>query len=291
MNSTPEQIVTIKLPDCECVGLLSRAAAAEATIGVVMIVGGPQTRVGSHRHFVQLARQLAAQGYPALRFDHRGIGDSHAPSRSFEELDDDVAAAIDAMLRARPQLRGVVLWGLCDGASAALLYVARRRDPRVLGLALLNPWVRTAQSEARTHIEHYYGQRLRSWAFWSKVLRGGVGLPQLRAWWQARQRARRSPSAGAAAGTTLPFPALMANGWHGFRGPILLQLAGVDLTAKEFLDTARLTWKDWETRPGLTRHDHADAVHTFAQREHKAAVNAQLLDWLSARFSAEGGRA
>ncbi|MFY7949699.1 MAG: hydrolase 1, exosortase A system-associated, partial [Gemmatimonas sp.] len=109
---------------------------------VLIVVGGPQVRAGSHRQFVELARALAAAGHPVLRFDVRGMGDAEGEPRSFEALDDDLAAAIDALVRACPQAPGVLLWGLCDGASASLLYLRRRPDPRVKGLALANPWVR-----------------------------------------------------------------------------------------------------------------------------------------------------
>ncbi len=44
--------------------------------GVLIVVGGPQYRVGSHRQFMLLARYLAAHGVPVMRFDCRGKGDS-----------------------------------------------------------------------------------------------------------------------------------------------------------------------------------------------------------------------
>ncbi|KAB8057318.1 hydrolase 1, exosortase A system-associated, partial [Janthinobacterium violaceinigrum] len=57
------------------VGILS-LPAAPGPRGVLIVTGGPQYRVGSHRQFVLLARALAAQGVPVLRFDLRGMGDS-----------------------------------------------------------------------------------------------------------------------------------------------------------------------------------------------------------------------
>ena len=98
-----------------------------------------------------MARALAAAGYPVLRFDVRGMGDSSGPLHDFLDQTPDVAAAIEALCR-EAGVQRVMLWGLCDGASAALLYLHERPDPRVAGLCLLNPWVRSAQSLARTQV-------------------------------------------------------------------------------------------------------------------------------------------
>jgi alpha/beta superfamily hydrolase len=48
---------------------------------VLVIVGGPQYRAGSHRQFTLLARSLAEQGFAVLRFDYRGMGDSTGAMR------------------------------------------------------------------------------------------------------------------------------------------------------------------------------------------------------------------
>ena len=94
------------------VGIVS-TSSAPSNLGVVIIVGGPQYRVGSHRQFVSLARTLAAAGFPALRFDYRGMGDSGGDRRSFEDIEDDIRAAIDTLLASQPGLASVALWGLC----------------------------------------------------------------------------------------------------------------------------------------------------------------------------------
>ena len=146
------------------------AGAATGTTGVVIVVGGPQTRAGSHRYFVQVSRALASAGFPTLRFDYRGMGDSSGSQRNFEPVNEDMAMAIAALQRQVPAVKQVVLWGLCDGASAALLYLRATADPRVRGLCLLNPWVRSEASLARTHVKHYYLQRLMQREFWLKLV-------------------------------------------------------------------------------------------------------------------------
>ena len=156
-------------------GILSLPEQA-ANTAVLIIVGGPQYRAGSHRQFVLLARALADAGYPALRFDYRGMGDSTGDPRNFEQIDEDIAAAIDALFQHAPQIERVVLWGLCDAASASLLYWLATKDPRVAGLCLLNPWVRSEQTLAKTRVRYYYGQRLLMREFWMKLLSGKIAL-------------------------------------------------------------------------------------------------------------------
>ena len=157
------------------VGVVSAPQAADAVAadtGVLIVVGGPQYRVGSHRQFVMLARFLADNGVPCMRFDFRGMGDASGEARDFEALSDDIEAAIAAFARELPGLRRIVLWGLCDGASAICLSLGG--NPLVAGAVLLNPWVRTAETQARTMLKHYYLQRLLDPRFWRKLLGGGV---------------------------------------------------------------------------------------------------------------------
>ncbi len=120
------------------VGILA-APKASAETGIVIIVGGPQYRVGSHRQFVHIARALASAGYAVLRMDYRGMGDSEGNQRDFQAVDDDIKSGIDTLFKQVPTLKKVALWGLCDAASAALLYLHRSADLRVHGLCLLNP--------------------------------------------------------------------------------------------------------------------------------------------------------
>jgi exosortase A-associated hydrolase 1 len=142
--------------------------------GVLVVVGGPQYRAGSHRQFTLLARALAEQGIPVMRFDYRGMGDSGGAPRSFEDIETDLRCALDQFMDCVPGMREVVLWGLCDGASAAAMYAAG--DPRVAGLVLLNPWVRTEEGLAKATLKHYYRQRLFEPALWKKFLRGRFDL-------------------------------------------------------------------------------------------------------------------
>ncbi|HEX5354573.1 MAG TPA: hydrolase 1, exosortase A system-associated [Aquabacterium sp.] len=151
------------------VGIVSLPVdASAADTGLLIVVGGPQYRVGSHRLFVKLARHAAAEGLAAMRFDYRGMGDSWAAQQTFESVDADLKAAIDAFMQQVPSLKRVVIWGLCDGATAACFYAPK--DKRVGGLILVNPWVHTPEGAADTRLKHYFLRRLLSGELWHRIL-------------------------------------------------------------------------------------------------------------------------
>jgi exosortase A-associated hydrolase 1 len=243
------------------------------TRGVLIAVGGPQYRAGSHRQFVLLANDLAAQGYAVMRFDYRGMGDSTGEPRSFEKVGEDLRSAIDHFLAKVPAVAEVVIWGLCDAASAALFYA--HRDPRVAGIALLNPWVRTAQGEARAQLKHYYLRHAFSAAPWAKLVRGQFDLAA-----SARSFMRNLKKASAGGEGALP--ERMAHGLARFKGRALLITAGNDLTAKEFLDTARASprWRKLLRSPRVTQHALPEATHTFPSREWRGRVASWTSGWL-----------
>lgn len=245
--------------------------------GVLVAVGGPQYRVGSHRQFVLLARDLAAAGIPALRFDYRGMGDSSGDPVGFEGCGPDIRAAADAFFARCPGLERVVLWGLCDAASAICFYAPT--DPRVEGVVLLNPWVRTEAGEAKARVKHYYTRRLLDREFWAKVL---TGRWEWRAsvgsfWATLRRTFRRDESED----FTAPLPERMAAALESLEGRILLILSGNDLTAAEFLDVCSSSdrWRRILARPNLTRYDLPEANHTFSRRAWRDRVSEWTRAW------------
>jgi exosortase A-associated hydrolase 1 len=276
---------------CEGDTLLGILAKPEtpAETGVVVIVGGPQYRVGSHRQFVLLSHALAAAGYAVLRFDYRGMGDSTGAQSNFESVSADIAAAIDALQQRLPAIKQMVLWGLCDGASAALLYCHETRDPRVSGLCLLNPWVRSETSLARTQVKHYYTHRLMQKEFWTKLLRGGVALKALPGLVQNIRVAFTAARRSGATTSLLPFQHRMAAAWDAFNGNIFLLLSGDDYTAKEFLEYANkdAAWKNVLTHPRLVRHNLPGADHTFSSAGSRTQAEDLTLSWVRTTFTRE----
>lgn len=280
MNYT-EEAVPFACAGDKLLGILTKPQSP-VELGVIVIVGGPQYRVGSHRQFVLLARTLAAAGYAVLRFDYRGMGDSQGPRRDFETVSADIAAAINALQSHVPAVKKVALWGLCDGASAALVYCHETHDPRITGLCLLNPWVRSEASLARTQVKHYYTQRLMQKEFWLKLLRGKVAWGALSGLAGSVKTALSDPNLTTAA-ARLPFQARMAQAWKNFNRPILLLLSGNDYTAKEFLDYVKINanWSGALTLPLLQRCDLPEADHTCSSATWRGLVEVGMLEWLT----------
>ena len=284
MNCT-ESAVQFSCGADTLLGIVSAPCGTVAAlpIGVVLVVGGPQYRAGSHRQFVSLARDLAGAGIHVLRFDVRGMGDSSGTQRNFESIDQDIKAAVDCLTTHVATVQRVVLWGLCDGASAALLYVKSSGDERVAALCLLNPWVRSEATLALTHVKHYYAQRLLQKAFWLKLLSGAVGRQALVGLRDTIKAAFFAPAKAArSADDSSDYRVAMAQAWRGFNRPILLILSGNDLTAKEFLafSAASPAWQHALCLTTVTRHDLPKADHTLSNHSELVAANRITKNWV-----------
>jgi exosortase A-associated hydrolase 1 len=280
----PESYLNIQCEREELAGILHTPESPSKPHAVLFVVGGPQYRVGSHRQFVLMARDLCAAGYPVLRFDYRGMGDSEGESRSFESVDTDIRAAMDALATVLPSLRGIVLFGLCDGASASLMYAST--DSRLTAVAIANPWVRTEVGEARAYARHYFAQRLVQRSFWQKVWSGGFNArASLSGLIETVRRAR----VAAAASSDHPSEGFIDRMFRGFKAvgprPVLVLLSDRDLTAREFEDHCARSpdWRQLLAGPNVERTLIRDADHTFSSHESLRAATQAMVEWLDRR--------
>lgn len=126
--------------------------APRRDVCIVLVNPGPTDRNGPQRLYFKMAERFSREGYPVLRFDARGVGESEG--ECYQDLEGspvldaftriqkgiwvpDAEAAIEFVVH-RTGIRNVVLGGLCGGAITALL--AGAAHPKVTGLFMLgNP--------------------------------------------------------------------------------------------------------------------------------------------------------
>lgn len=278
--------------DCQGVSLIGvwHQPVQAPEIGVVFVTaGGPQYRIGGHRQQALWARRLAEAGHAALCFDYRGVGDTSGDFKGYRSIDEDIRAAIDALLAAAPTVRKVILWGECNATSAILYYAWR--DKRVRGAVLLNPWVRTQAGAAQATLRYYYLQRLAQPAFWKKLLGGKLNpVASLRSFMALLRDARSSKAAAPRADTAqpvisrdLPLTEGMLLGLQRFDGQLMMVMSGRDMVAREFdqLLSVSPQWRDQLARCQAVRHDMAEGDHTFSSRSQRNQVVDWALAWLA----------
>lgn len=254
---------------------------------VVFVNAGIIHRVGPNRLYVDLARALAALGYPVLRFDLAGLGDSAVGTGGAslsESAVADVRAALDHLASAR-QATAFVVAGLCSGANYTLL--SAFADTRVVGTLVIDPTVMRTRKSQLVHL----ARRLRHAGTWGALLT--LRHP---AWRRSLERLRSASVADAVAGQSTqrarlqgqtPSPAevraslarlvergvqLMfvftggVNHVYNYRGQLFDLLPGFD-----FRQQLRL-----EFMP--------DTDHTVSDRPSRAALIGAVSDWMTHGF-------
>jgi pimeloyl-ACP methyl ester carboxylesterase len=157
-------------PSMSLVGVVSRPRPDVPVLkpAVVILNTGIVHRIGHHRMYVTMARELAALGYISFRFDFSGLGDSASRGGDLSPLDTcqkDVSEALDWLVDTYDCDKAVLV-GLCSGADVALSY--GYKDNRVVGLVLLDP---TIPPTPRFYA-HYIGRRLTEISSWWSFVRG-----------------------------------------------------------------------------------------------------------------------
>jgi pimeloyl-ACP methyl ester carboxylesterase len=186
VNGTFPPPVQIKLPDCveepvffgnhsSLFGVICRPTSVRLDAPVLLfLTTWWNPHVGSGRMWVTMARDFARLGYPSLRFDVAGVGDSlskqNSPSDSMrlENAIGDVRAAMDC-LQSKGHRRFVLI-GLCWGATLAL--AVSLKDDRVSNQVLIN----LPSTLDGLHTLRRYLSLARNPNYWWHILRGEIGV-------------------------------------------------------------------------------------------------------------------
>jgi len=256
--------------NCEGAMLVGTLDPAPGRTGLLIVSGGNELRSGPWGSQAQIAEKVALAGFPAFRFDRRGVGDSAGENAGFAASGPDIAAAIAAFRAHVPTLKRIVAFGNCDAASALMLAGGAGLD----GLVLANPWTfEPAAAVAEVAEEapaptpmppsvlrrHYLKRLTDPRALW-RLLTGKVKVGQMAA------------SLAEAAKTDAPPSSLarqMVAGLSDFGGPVTILLAQNDRTAQAFL-------ANWDKGDSRLRQC-PDASHSFVEPQARIWLQGQIL--------------
>lgn len=279
MSDYREEGVVFHNAEARLVGVATVPQQPSA-FAVLFLVGGPQYRSGSHRQFTLMARFLAERGFASLRFDYPGMGDSEGSPVDFADCQTEVEAAVEQLLCVSPAVKHVVLWGLCDAASTAMMFAHKIKQVR--GTILVNPWVHGGEYSPGFRLSHYYGPLLSDKGYWRRLLAGQVNVAPAFAdavkalvglWPFCKKRGPAQEE---------DFVVGMLHGAEQFQHQMLFILSEKDLTAREFLEVTQTSnrWLAILGRNAAKTHKVKDADHTFSRLAWRQEVAAVAVDWL-----------
>lgn len=226
------------------------------TVGLLIVSGGNEIRIGAHRGMASLAASLAATGTPVFRYDRRGIGDSTGENTGFEHAEQDIAAAVATFRREAPHVTRILGFGNCDAATALTLF---HHAAGIDALVLANPWIIEQQDDLppAAAIRARYAERLKDPATYLRLLRGGVNIGKIIKGLSKLLMKQSEDETSLAARVHQAMTTTAT--------PIRIVLAKRDATAIAFADGCR---------SGLPTDIIDTASHSFAQPEDQAALEA-----------------
>jgi exosortase A-associated hydrolase 1 len=271
-----ERLVVFECAGDRLVGVL-HLPANPLPVGILLI-----GRWGSDRLSVHLGRAGGDRGVAVFRFDLRGRDDCEGPLVGVEETGEDLRAALNTFLSEAPSIRRVIIFGLSEGAAAALLYA--RGDKRVAGLILVNPWIRMDQAVAKEHVRRNLS-RVLDRHFWHRIRNSEDGyrgaarsfIILTRNWIEASRK--RPPATGKSLKDKL------MDSLGIFQGPLQIILSGEDPATAIFQTAAREKLQELDRARRLTIVTEPEANHVFSRSDWRAKLIDWTLDWTKATFS------
>jgi alpha/beta superfamily hydrolase len=286
----------------DVMGIITEPTGPARNVSAFILTGGAYVgATNRNRVSVRIARELAAQGYHAVRMDYHGTGDSTGEFDLYplhRPWSDDILPAVE-MMEARGITRTVLVGTTCFGARTALHAAVEVRDLAGVALYACPTWDfpnSTCPDDVRTR--HYVRQFARR-----STVRRLRADPNYRAEWLAVGRWKAAASARQAAARVTPgapaaVPEAMSPAFHrplaalAERGAPVLLGYGV---ADHFWDTFQVAARSPRLRrlldaPGsrIEVETVPGSIHALRRIAAQDAILRMTLDWL-ARIDPAGG--
>jgi uncharacterized protein len=281
-----ETPVVFECEGVQLIGIIHIPERIHATGILAVAAGGIQYRAGCGRQLLSLARALASQGTPVMRFDHRGMGDSVGELLGFQYMDADLQKAIDIFKERIPELRQIVLFGGCEAASGIM--ISAYRLDSVKSLILANPWVNDSMRAVVSN-RHYY-RRLGDAQFWKKLFTFQYNLLEYISGFFSYAKgkivsvfSRSKDSFDGVTEPAVPFQKRMLSGFQNFNGPVLFLRSGLSLISEEFdhlVDSSK-PWHNACSRAGVKRLELPSADQTFSTAAARKEMCEAVANWIN----------
>lgn len=155
-----------------------------ASTAVLFLHGWGGLRAGPHGMLTEMARALGNAGFPSMRFDFRGRGESDTPAQgcTLETMADDLVHTADELKR-RSGAHRIVLVGICSGGNIAI--GSLHRLSHIAGAFMLSVYpFSEADSFGRNtnrtaHFLVDYMKKACKLSTWKRLLRGEIFLGKI----------------------------------------------------------------------------------------------------------------
>lgn len=251
--------------------------------GVLILHSGMHHHVGPFRLHVVTARRLAACGYPVLRFDVAGMGDSPARRDTGYDADRTIADIKSAMdeLTDRKGTKRFVAMGLCTGANNA--HKVAVVDDRVEGCVFLGGY---AYPTWQFYVRRYGPKALNPKRVMSLVLRLGRNLISKSETGKKEARTSARTSDGfhwwvlpPKEKTRKDFMALVARGVN-----LLFVFSGAESNRYNYTKQMEHAFPSVDFKGRLKILINKDAHHAYLMASDRDKLVSQVIGWLNECF-------